>query len=91
MINTKIRKIRTVKVNNRGQLVIPEDMRDDFEIKGGSTLVIIEKEGELVLKKESEVFEALEDKFWKLLSREAVKRAWGKEDDVWDRIAKESG
>jgi hypothetical protein len=30
-----------------------------------------------------------EDKFWKSLSRESLKRAWSKEDDVWDKIFKE--
>ena len=81
-------KIRTVRVNERGQLVIPEDIRKDFGIKGSTTLVLIENNGEIVIKKESEVFAALEDKFWKALSQTSIKRAWSKEDEVWDKIAK---
>lgn len=91
MINMNIKKLRTVSLNERGQIVIPEDIRNDFGLKGATTLVIIEKEGEIVLKKELDVLEAIEndDKFWKVLSREAMKRAWGKEDEIWDKVYKD--
>ncbi len=82
-----VQKIRTVKVNERGQVVIPEDVRKDFGIKEGTTLVFIEKGGELAIRKESDVFMALEDKFWKTLSRDSLKKAWSKEDEVWDKVA----
>lgn len=87
-----IKKLRTVNLNERGQIVIPEDIRVDFGIENATTLIIMEKEGEIVLKKESDVLEAIEneDKFWKILSREAMKRAWSKEDEVWDKFYKES-
>lgn len=88
-----IKKLRTVNLNERGQIVIPEDIRADFGIENATTLIIMEKEGEIVLKKESDVLEAIEneDKFWKILSREAMKKAWSKEDEVWDKFYKESG
>ena len=92
MINTndlKTKKLRTVSVNERGQLVIPEDIRKDFGIKGSTTLVMIETGGELVLRKESEVIAAVEDKFWSALSRLAMRDAWGKDDEVWDKLAKD--
>ena len=83
-------KIRTVNVNSRGQLVIPDDIRKDFGIKGGSTLVMIERGGELVIKKEAEVLHAMEGEtaFWRVLSRESLKRMWGEQDRIWDKIAK---
>lgn len=86
-----IKKLRTVSLNERGQIVIPEDIRNDFGLKGATTLVIIEKEGEIVLKKELDVLEAMEndDKFWKVLSREAMKSSWGKEDEIWDKFYKD--
>ena len=45
----------------------------------------------MLLKKESDVLERMEeeDKFWKSLSRESLKRAWSKEDDIWDKAYKE--
>lgn len=84
-------KLRTVNISNRGQLVVPEDIRKDLGIKGEATLVLIEKHGEIVLKKESDVLRALEeDIFWKRLSEETMKRAWFKEDEIWDDIVKAS-
>ncbi len=87
-----IEKIRTVNINSRGQLVLPEDMRKDLGIKGEATLVLVEKGGEVLIKKESDVLMALEGEelFWKRLSQESMKRAWEKEDDIWDDIAKAS-
>lgn len=87
--NTK-EKIRTVNISNRGQLVVPEDMRKDMGIEGGTTLVLIEKRGEIVIKKESEVLEEIEgeDMLWRRLSQEALKKAWDKEDEIWDDIPK---
>ena len=84
------RKIRAVKVNERGQVVIPEDIRKDFGILNNSVLIMIEKGDELVLKKESEVFAALDDKFWGALSHASMKKAWGKEDEIWDKVAKKT-
>ena len=87
-MNTK-EKIRTVNIGSRGQLVVPEDIRKDMEIKGETTLVLIERRGEIVLKKESDVLKAMEEgTFWKRLSEEAMERAWTKEDEIWDDIAK---
>ena len=88
MNSTNSKRIRTVIVNDRGQIVIPEEVRKDFGIDKASTLVLIERKKEILLRKESDVLERLEedDKFWKSLSRESLKRAWSKEDAVWDKI-----
>ena len=85
-------KIRTVNISNRGQLVVPEDIRKDLGIKGEATLVLIEKNGEIVLRKESDILRAIEgeDLFWKRLSQETLERAWEKEDEIWDEIYKKS-
>ena len=82
------KRIRTVTVNERGQIVIPEDVRKDFGIHKDSTLVLIERNKEILLRKEADVLERVEedDKFWKDLTKGSLKRAWSKEDDVWDQI-----
>ena len=76
-------RIRTVKVNDRGQLVIPEDVRADLRITGNTTLVLIEREGEIVLRKEVDVLDDLEDP-WREAARKALSRAWEAEDEAWD-------
>jgi AbrB family looped-hinge helix DNA binding protein len=93
MNNQYKKRLRTVKLNDRGQIVIPEDIRKDLDIKDNTTLIIIEKDGELLLKKESEVMAKMEndDRFWKHFSSESMKRAWGKEDEIWDKFYREPG
>ena len=79
-------KIRTVKVNERGQIVIPEEIRKDFGISSSTTLVLIEKNDSLVLRKEQDVLHHEDDSFWKALSKKSLVDAWGEEDNIWDTI-----
>ncbi|HLD41644.1 MAG TPA: hypothetical protein VJB06_01285 [archaeon] len=84
-------KMKTIQMNERGVLVIPEEIREDMGIEGRATLVLIENENEIILKKEGDVIGLVapkEDDFWKRLSEESLKRAWEKEDSIWDKIAK---
>ncbi len=92
MNKANIKRLRTVNLNERGQIVIPEEIRKDFGLEGPATLVIIEKDNEIILKKESDVLTAVEDedKFWRYFSTEAMKMAWGKEDEIWSKIFKQS-
>ncbi|HIG97880.1 TPA: AbrB/MazE/SpoVT family DNA-binding domain-containing protein [Candidatus Woesearchaeota archaeon] len=90
MTTVTSRRIRTVRVNERGQIVIPEDIRQDFGIRGNSTLVLVESSEGLVFKKESEFLERLNNNFWDALSKRALQNAWSKEDEVWDKIAEKS-
>ena len=88
-MNKKETRIRTVSVNERGQIVIPEEIRDDMGIKANSTLVLIENDGEITIKKEMDVISAIdEDSLWKKLSQESLLHMWEKEDAVWDKIAR---
>jgi AbrB family looped-hinge helix DNA binding protein len=82
-------RIRTVLMNPRGQIVIPEDVRQNLKMKPKEALILIEKGNELILKKESDVVKTIleEDNAWAILSFDALKKAWGKEDAVWDKIA----
>lgn len=82
-------RIRTVLMNPRGQIVIPEEMRESLKMKPKEALVLIEKGDELILKKESDVAKKIleEDKAWTILSLEALRKTWSKEDAIWDKIA----
>lgn len=44
--------LRTVKVGDRGQIVIPKDIRDDFHIKSGEILIITGHRNKITLMKE---------------------------------------
>ena len=42
-------------------------------------------------RKKSEVLNEIdsEEKFWKSLTKESMKRAWKKEDEIWDKLYKD--
>jgi AbrB family looped-hinge helix DNA binding protein len=44
--------LRTVKVGERGQIVIPKDIRDAFHIKSGEVLMITGYRGKITIMKE---------------------------------------
>jgi AbrB family looped-hinge helix DNA binding protein len=47
-------KIRTVVVNERGQIVIPDEIRRELGIGKGDALVLMQKGKEITMKKERE-------------------------------------
>lgn len=75
--------LRSVSVNDRGQLVIPEEMREELGIEGGSVLVLVKRGNEIVLRREEDVLDEL-DRFWRGVAERSLERAWGEEDEVWD-------
>ncbi len=44
--------LRTVKVGERGQIVIPKDIRDRFHIESGEVLIITGYRGKITIMKE---------------------------------------
>ncbi|MGF7118386.1 AbrB/MazE/SpoVT family DNA-binding domain-containing protein [Methanobacterium oryzae] len=44
--------LRTVKVGERGQIVIPKDIRDFFDIESGETLIITGHKDKITIMKE---------------------------------------
>ncbi len=53
---------------------------------------MIERDNEIVIKKESDILETIEgeDKFWKIASKESMRKMWSKEDDVWDKTGRKT-
>ncbi len=80
--------MRTVVVNDRGQIVIPEEIRQDMGLKAGTTLVLLESKNQLLLRKESEVMKMIsladEKRFWGTLASRSLSSAWDEKDDVWE-------
>jgi len=85
--------IGIVNVSSRGQIVIPEKFRKDLSIKEGSKLVIIEKNGALILKREDDVVSKLEDidkkeeSGWLALAEQSLSAIWSnkKDEKIWSR------
>ena len=64
-------QIDTTKMSSRGQVVIPLDMRKD--IKKGEKLIVIKKDGEIILKKSFPETA--------LLSEKSMAKAWMSKED----------
>jgi len=53
--------LETITVSSRGQIVIPEKMRKQLGIREGSRVVLVEKEGGIIMKKEKDILKYLEE------------------------------
>ena len=62
MIRMISMKIKTVEMNERGVIVIPQDIRKNLGLEGKSTLILVEKDKEIVLKREKDVAELFMDR-----------------------------
>lgn len=88
-----------ISVSSKGQIVIPERVRKYLKINAGSRLIMIEKEGTLMLKKEEQVTkhieesERKEDFGWMILAEKALKDVWDnqKDDKVWTKYLSSKG
>lgn len=63
--------IETVKVSSKGQIVLPERIRNDLKIREGDKLIIIEKQRKLVIELEEDFLEGL-----KKAEQEKEKLGW---------------
>ena len=84
--------IGIVNVSSRGQVVIPEQMRKNLKIKEGSKLLAIEKNGEIIFKKDTDVIKNLEnlgkeESGWLALAEKSLNEVWDnkKDKEAWGR------
>ncbi|MFH0869211.1 MAG: AbrB/MazE/SpoVT family DNA-binding domain-containing protein [archaeon] len=88
--------IKTVAVSSKGQIVIPEEMRKNLAIREGTKLVLIEREGKIVVEKEERLLakmekilseEEKEQLGWMLLAEKSLAKIWDnpKDEAVWGK------
>lgn len=84
--------IETIKVSSRGQIVIPERIRKDLEIKDGTKMVLIEKNNSIIIEKEETFMNKLnsielEKLGWLALAETSLKKIWDnkKDNEVWGK------
>lgn len=83
--------VKTIKVSDKGQIAIPQTIREQAGIKKGDELVIFESNGKILLEKTQEMSSKMKDDFKDLIkfSEQALRGVWGnKQDDVWDTYLK---
>ncbi len=88
--------IQTIKVSSRGQVVIPEEMRNHLNIKEGTKLVTIEREGKIVMEPEESFLQKIqqseglkEKKGWLLVAEKSLSPWWDtpEEEKEWSKYA----
>jgi AbrB family looped-hinge helix DNA binding protein len=81
---------RLATVSSKGQLAIPIDIRKAAGIEKGSDLLILYKDGKILIEAVELLSNRVDDDFEdiKYWSMKALERAWGNEEDkVWDDAA----
>lgn len=85
------KNMEIINVSSKGQIVIPENIRKKLRIKTGSKLVLFEKGGGMLLKKEESVARYLEEEDtkeilgWMAIAEQSLKKVWNnsKDEKVW--------
>lgn len=83
--------IKTIKVSDKGQIAIPQTIREQAGIKKGDELVIFESNGKILLEKTQKMSAKMKDDFKDLIkfSEQALRDVWdNKQDDIWDTYLK---
>jgi|TARA_Y100000310_G_scaffold294847_1_gene325653 AbrB family looped-hinge helix DNA binding protein len=74
--------IKTIKVSDKGQIAIPQSVRESLQINKGDELVLIEDGGKILLEKANEVIEKLGTA---IASESSLAKTWlnEEEDELW--------
>ena len=83
-------ELKTIKLSEKGQISIPQEIRNAMKLKKGDKLVIISKNDQLILQKADFIFKKLgiEDESYSnmIASEESLKKDWdNKYDERWDK------
>lgn len=79
--------IKSIKVSEKGQIAIPMSIRLTMGIKKGDELILLQKDGKILIEKPQKIIDNLQNDFQDLVkfSEDSLKEVWdNKEDDVWD-------
>ena len=83
--------IKTIKISDKGQISIPQAIREKAGLKRGDELIIIQTDGKILLEKAQNVSSKVEDDFRDIIkfSEQSLKGVWdNKQDDIWNDYLK---
>jgi AbrB family looped-hinge helix DNA binding protein len=84
--------IATVKVSDKGQIAIPQSVRERMRIKKGDSLVLFQLEDGILLEKSERVESRMKDDFKDLVkfSEKTIKKVWDNKTDeiIWKKYLK---
>ncbi|MGC9309448.1 MAG: AbrB/MazE/SpoVT family DNA-binding domain-containing protein [Candidatus Nanoarchaeia archaeon] len=80
--------IKTLRVSDKGQISIPNSVRQKLGIERGDNLILFEIEGKILLEKQQKVSDKMKDEFKDVLhfSEQSLKEVWdNSEDEIWSQ------
>ena len=80
--------IKTLRVSDKGQISIPNSVRQKLGIQRGDNLILFEIEGKILLEKQQDLSEKMKDDFKDILhfSEQSLKEVWDNpEDEIWSQ------
>jgi len=83
--------IKTLRVSEKGQIVIPQIIREQMGIQQGDELVLLQIEGRILLEKAQKTEEKLKGNFKDILSfsEQSLREVWdNEEDEIWSQYLK---
>lgn len=74
--------MRVITVSSKGQVVIPEEFREELKIKKGAHMIMIKDGDTIVMKREEDARDEFADLL--KLADKSLKDVWdNKKDDIW--------
>lgn len=83
--------MKTIKVSEKGQIAIPNKIRETLGIEQGDELVIMQIDNKILIEKAQRTEQRLKDDFKDILkfSERSLKEIWNnKSDNIWNRYLK---
>ena len=83
--------MKTIRVSDKGQIAIPQPMRETLGIERGDELVVIQIDNKILLEKSQKMEQKIKDDFKDILkfSEKSLKEVWdNKSDDIWNQYLK---
>ena len=83
--------IKTIRVSDKGQIAIPQSIRETLGITKGDDLTLFQIDRKILLEKTENTEENLKDDFKDILkfSEESLKEVWdNKDDEIWNAYLK---
>ena len=83
--------IKTIKVSDKGQISIPNSIREAMGIERGDELILIQEKDKILIEKSQKISKKIKDDFKDLLksSEKTLKKIWdNKEDNILNEYIK---
>ena len=83
--------LKTIKVSDKGQIAIPQIIREKAGIDKGDELIIIQIGGKILLEKSKKISNQIKDDFKDIIdfSEQSLKEVWdNKDDEIWSTYLK---